>query len=74
MRDSSPLGRILAAGLINRHHSREIMKETIGEVGRQEVALLERYLNTLKDRWVSSDIEEMRRRLLAIARLRYLTP
>lgn len=34
----------------------------------------ERYLNTLKDRWVSSDIEEMRRRLLAIARLRYLTP
>jgi len=47
VRDSSPLGRILAAGLLNRHHSREIMKETIGEVGRQEVARLERYLNTL---------------------------
>jgi len=47
VRDSSPLGRILAAGLLNRHHSREIMKETIGEVGRQEVAGLERYLNTL---------------------------
>jgi biopolymer transport protein ExbB len=47
VRDSSPLGRILAAGLVNRHHSREIMKETIGEVGRQEVAEMERYLNTL---------------------------
>ena len=32
----------------------------------------ERYLSTLKDRWVSGDIDEMRRRLLAIARLRYL--
>jgi hypothetical protein len=32
----------------------------------------ERYLDSLKDRWVSADIEEMRRRLLAIARLRYL--
>ncbi len=47
VRDSSPLGRILAAGLVNRHHPRDIMKETIGEVGRQEVAQLERYLNTL---------------------------
>lgn len=33
----------------------------------------ERYLGTLKDRWVSGDIDEMRRRLLAIARLRYLS-
>lgn len=32
----------------------------------------DRYLATLKDRWVSGDIDEMRRRLLAIARLRYL--
>jgi biopolymer transport protein ExbB len=28
-------------------HSREVMKEAIGEVGRQVVAGLERYLNTL---------------------------
>jgi len=47
VRDSSPLGRILAAGLVNRSHSRDVMKEAIGEVGRQEVAELERYLNTL---------------------------
>lgn len=47
IRDGSPLGRILAAGLVNRHHSREIMKESIEESGRQVVAQLERYLNTL---------------------------
>lgn len=32
----------------------------------------DRYLDSLKDRWVSGDIEDMRRRLLVIARLRYL--
>lgn len=47
VRNSSPLGRILAAGLANRKHSRDIMKEAIGEVGRQVVSELERYLNTL---------------------------
>ncbi len=47
IRDGSPLGRILAAGITNRMHSREIMKETIEEVGRQVVHELERYLNTL---------------------------
>jgi len=47
LRGSSPLGRILAAGLANRMHPREIMKESIGEVGRQVVADLERFLNTL---------------------------
>ncbi len=44
---SSPLGRILAAGLINRHHPREIMKESIEDTGRQVVHELDRYLNTL---------------------------
>ena len=44
---SSPLGRILAAGLINRHHPRDIMKESIEDVGRQVVHELDRYLNTL---------------------------
>ncbi len=47
IRDGSPLGRILAAGLLNRGHSREVMKEAVGEVGRQVVSELERYLNTL---------------------------
>ena len=47
LRETSPLGRVLAAGLLNRNHSREVMKESIEEVGRQVVLELERYLNTL---------------------------
>lgn len=47
IRDGSPLGRILASGLVNRDHSREIMKESIEEEGRQVVHELDRYLNTL---------------------------
>lgn len=45
--NNSPLGRILAAGLVNRQHPREIMKESIEDTGRQVVHELERYLNTL---------------------------
>jgi biopolymer transport protein ExbB len=47
LRVESPLGRILAAGLINREHDREVMKEGIEEVGRHVVYELGRYLNTL---------------------------
>jgi len=47
VRKSSPLGRVLAAGLSNMHHSREVMKESIEEIGRHEVHELERYLNSL---------------------------
>lgn len=47
IRDASPLGRMLAAGLANRNHSREVMKEAIGDAGRHVVAQLGRYLNTL---------------------------
>ena len=47
LRTGSPLGRILVAGLVNRHHDREIMKEAIEDAGRQVVLELERYLNTL---------------------------
>jgi biopolymer transport protein ExbB len=47
LRISSPLGRVLAAGLVNLHHDREVMKESIEEVGRHVVHELERYLNTL---------------------------
>ena len=47
LRRSSPLGRILAAGLVNRDTSRAMMKEGIEEVGRHVVHDLDRYLNTL---------------------------
>lgn len=47
LRAGSPLGRVLAAGLVNRKHSREVMKESIEEAGRQVVLELERFLNTL---------------------------
>ena len=44
---ASPLGRILAAGLVNRSHEREVMKESIEEIGRQVAHSLDRFLNTL---------------------------
>ncbi|MBT4836153.1 MAG: MotA/TolQ/ExbB proton channel family protein [Methylococcales bacterium] len=47
IRDESPLGRILAAGLVNMNHSREVMKESIEETGRQVVHKLEKFLNAL---------------------------
>lgn len=47
LRETSPLGQILAAGLVNRHHDREIIKEAIEDAGRHVVPELERYLNTL---------------------------
>ncbi len=47
LRDSSPLGRILAAGLVNRRHSRDIIKEAIEDSGRHVAPELERYLRTL---------------------------
>ena len=47
LRLASPLGRVLAAGLVNRRHEREIMKESIEEVGRHVAHDLDRFLNTL---------------------------
>lgn len=47
IRDSSPLGQILAAGLVNSRHGRDVMKDAIEESGRQVVHELERYLNSL---------------------------
>lgn len=44
---SSALGSIMAAGLNNAKHGREIMKESIQEVASQVVHDMERYLNTL---------------------------
>jgi len=43
----SALGKILSAGLLNRNESRERIKETIEERGREVVHDMERFLNTL---------------------------
>jgi biopolymer transport protein ExbB len=47
LQQGSPLGRILAAGLVNRNRDRQIMKEGIEDTGRHVVHELERYLNLL---------------------------
>ncbi len=47
LREGSPLGRILAAGLSARDLDRDLMKEQIEDVGRHVVHDLERYLNSL---------------------------
>jgi biopolymer transport protein ExbB len=47
LRCTSPLGRMLAAGLTNRNYPREVMKESLEESGRHEVHELERYLSAL---------------------------
>ncbi len=47
LRKTSPLGEVLAAGLVNRNHSREIIKEAIEDAGRHVVPDLERFLNAL---------------------------
>lgn len=47
LKASSPLGSVLAAGLINRKHGRAVMKECIEEAGRKVAHDLERFLNTL---------------------------
>jgi biopolymer transport protein ExbB len=47
LKQSSPLGRILAAGLANAYHGRDVMKESIQEAAAHVIHDLERYLNTL---------------------------
>ena len=47
IRSESALGRVLAAAIINRHRSREIIKEAVEDTGRHVVHELERFLNTL---------------------------
>jgi len=47
LQQGSLLGRIMAVGLQNRHHSREVMKESIEESGRHVAHELERFLNAL---------------------------
>ena len=47
LRESSPLGRVLAAGLVNARHGRDLMKESIQEAASVEIHLMEKYLNAL---------------------------
>uniref|UniRef100_UPI0038B568EB MotA/TolQ/ExbB proton channel family protein n=1 Tax=Spartinivicinus ruber TaxID=2683272 RepID=UPI0038B568EB len=47
LKGSSPLGQILAAGLSNSKHGREIMKESIEEAASGVIHDLERFLNSL---------------------------
>ena len=47
LRANSPLGEVLAAGLANSKHGREIMKECIEEAAARVIHDLERYLNAL---------------------------
>jgi biopolymer transport protein ExbB len=47
LHQGSPLGQILAAGLINRDRDRLIMKDSIEDTGRHVVHEMERYLDTL---------------------------
>ena len=47
LRDSSPLGRVLATGLINAKHGREIMKESITDAATHEIHEMGRFLNLL---------------------------
>lgn len=47
VRDGSPLGRVLVAGLKNSNQTREVMKESIQDTGRHVTHELQRFLNTL---------------------------
>jgi biopolymer transport protein ExbB len=47
LRQSSPLGHILATGLSNSRHGREVMKESIEESAGHVVHDLERYIDPL---------------------------
>ncbi len=47
LKQSSPLGKILAAGLSNSRHGRDVMKDSIQEAANQVIHDLERYVGTL---------------------------
>ncbi|MCS5573183.1 MAG: MotA/TolQ/ExbB proton channel family protein [Pseudomonadales bacterium] len=47
LRSGSPLGQILAAGIVSHRQGRDLMKESIEEVANQVVHDMERYLSTL---------------------------
>ncbi len=47
LQQNSPLGKILAAGLANRHRPREVIKESIEDTGRHVVHELDRFIGAL---------------------------
>ncbi|MFV1873998.1 MAG: MotA/TolQ/ExbB proton channel family protein [Oleiphilus sp.] len=47
LKEAAPLGRVLAAGLVNAKHGREIMKESIQEEASHVVHEMERFLTAL---------------------------
>jgi biopolymer transport protein ExbB len=47
LQQNSPLGKILAAGLINRDRDRTVIRESIEDTGRHVVHELERFIGTL---------------------------
>lgn len=47
LQQNSPLGRMLASGLANRHRSRDIIVQAVEDTGRHVVHELERFINTL---------------------------
>lgn len=47
LRDSSPLGRVLATGLINAKHGRDITKEAVTATATHEIHEMGRFLNLL---------------------------
>ncbi|WP_019022155.1 MotA/TolQ/ExbB proton channel family protein [Thioalkalivibrio sp. ALE23] len=47
LRENSPLGSVLAAGLATHDRTRQITQESIEEAGRRVAHELERYMNTL---------------------------
>lgn len=47
MRGESPLGAVLAAGILNYPHGRDVMKDSIEQAGRAAVHHLGKYLNAL---------------------------
>lgn len=47
LRRNSPLGRVLAAGLAKRSHSREVVRQSIEEVGSHVAHELHRFLGAL---------------------------
>lgn len=47
LEQNSPLGKILAAGLANRHRERDVINQAIEDTGRHVVHELERFINAL---------------------------
>lgn len=47
LKRQSPLGRVMAVGLVNSKHGREAMRDAIAEAANQEIHRLEKYMNAL---------------------------